>query len=55
VTGKQLRDPAYDAWRVDPALELATRGNAITKNNTHVWLLKSFIMSKNRLYTSGCS
>ena len=22
---------------------------------THVWLLKSFIMSRNLLYTSGCS
>ena len=49
MPGKEFRDSADNSRRVDPACISAPVTNDSTKADTYVWLLKSFIMSRNLL------
>lgn len=57
MTGEKFGDATNNTRCVDTATSqlLATVSKGRGGTATHVWLLKSFMMSRNLLYTSGCS
>ena len=48
---EEVSYPLDDARRVDPSLWSVK--SELKGNNAHNWPLKSFMISRNRLYTSG--
>ena len=51
VTVEEVSYPLDDARRVDPNLWSAKQ--ELEDNEAHSWPLKSFMISRNKLYTSG--
>lgn len=56
MAGKQLRDSTNNSRSIDTVRNAISFATSKRKgDDTYVWLLKSFMMSRNLLYTSGCS